>query len=278
MNLGYRVPVITISGLHTYPVKSCRGLSHDSALLAREGLEHDREWMFVTRQGRFISQREAPGLARVQVALSRDALRLEVPGHGEVAVPTGRDGPRRTMKLWDSTCAGFDQGDEVTEWISSLLGLEARLVRFDPATPRPSDRKWTGSLEARNRYSDGFPLLAVSRASLDDLNGQLPVPLPMERFRPNLVLDGLPPYGEDVLGEFGGEGLRLKAVKPCARCVITTVDQASGVRAGDEPVATLKRYRWNAELRGATFGQNVVIAEGIGRTLRVGDVLEVFDT
>jgi uncharacterized protein YcbX len=269
-DLGYLWPVITLAGLYSYPVKSCRGIQHDSALVTAAGLEHDREWMFATPAGQFITQRDETRLARVEVALRDAILRLSADGAGEVEVPTRLDGPRTSVSVWGDRCVGVDQGPEAAAWISSLLGREARLVRFDPATVRRSDSVWTGDLEALNRFSDGFPLLVVSRASLDDLNSRLPAPVPMNRFRPNLVLDGLPPFGEDELHEIECGGVRLRMVKPCMRCVVTTTDQLRGGRAGDEPVRTLKSYRWNAALRGVAFGQNAVVVEGAGLRLSAG--------
>jgi hypothetical protein len=264
--------VITLSGIHSYPVKSCRGIEHESALLTSAGLEHDREWMFVAPGGQFITQRDEPRLATVDVAVQGGVLRLSAEGAGDVAVPLELDGPRVPVTVWGDDCQGIDQGSEAAAWISALLGREARLVRFDHARARPSDRAWAGDIEAPNRFSDGFPLLVVSRASLDDLNTRLEAAVPMERFRPNLVLDGLPPFGEDAVLELVSGDVRLRIVKPCTRCIVTTTDQRSGERMGDEPIRTLKTYRWNAALRGVAFGQNVVVAEGAGQRLRRGQV------
>jgi len=269
--------VITLHGIFSYPVKSCRAVEHDSATVTAAGLEHDREWMFVTPDRRFITQRDAPRLALVQPALGDGALRLSADGAGEVAVPLDHPGTGTSVVVWDDRCAAFDQGDAVADWISSLLGRELRLVRFDPATPRPSSAVWTGDVRALNRFSDGFPLLAISQGSLDDLNTRLPAPLPMDRFRPNLVLGGLPAYGEDELHDIVSGGVRLRRVKPCVRCVITTTDQRTGDRGGDEPVATLKAYRWNAQLRGVAFGQNVIVVEGSGGRLFRGQTFAATD-
>ena len=185
-------------------------------------------------------------------------------------MPLDFAGPRGEVTVWRDRVSAFDQGDEPAAWISALLGRDARLVRIDPAARRRCDPAWTADAEAHSRFSDGYPLLVVSRASLDDLNSRLPAPLPMDRFRPNLVLDGLPPYGEDEVHEFTAEGIRLRVVKPCTRCSITTTDQAAGVVAGDEPLRTLKSYRWDAALHGVTFGQNTIVIEGAGSTLEAG--------
>lgn len=270
--VGYRVGVITLASLHTYPVKSCRGIAHSSIRLAAAGLEHDREWMFVGQGGRFITQREIPGLARVDVEIGPSALRLSTSGVGGVAVPLEFQGARTEVNVWGDIVPAFDQGDEVAAWASALFGRELRLVRIDREARRLSNRDWTGGLEAPTRFSDGYPLLIVSRASLDDLNSRLPLPLPlpMDRFRPNLVLEGLPAYGEDSLRDLVAEGVRLRIVKPCTRCAIATTDQQTGVVTGDEPVRTLRSYRWDAGLKGVTFGQNTIVVEGAGEALRVG--------
>ena len=262
--------MITLTGLHSYPVKSCRGIAHESALLTSAGFEHDREWMFATPDGRFLTQRDEPRLATIEVSVSHGELRLSADGAGEVTVHTDPEGPRMSVEVWGDRCVGVEQGGDAAAWASALLGRDVRLLRFDPATARRSDSAWTGDVAAFNRFSDGFPLLAVSRASLDDLNSRLGVPVPMERFRPNLVLDGLPPFGEDGLHDIVSDGVRLRCVKPCVRCVVTTTDQRTGIRAGEEPITTLKSYRWNAVLRGVAFGQNVIVLEGAGQRLRRG--------
>jgi uncharacterized protein YcbX len=268
--LGYRGDVVTLVEISSYPVKSCRGIGHDVAVLTEAGLEHDREWMFVTPAGRFLTQRETPALAKVEVAIGQDGLRLFAAGSGEVSVSLNDPGTPRPVTVWRDRCVAFDQGDEVAAWATGLLGREVRLVRFGPTARRLSDPAWTGPLEADNRFSDGFPLLILSRASLDELNSRLPVPLPMNRFRPNLVFDGLPPFGEDAVQEFVSGGVRLRVVKPCTRCVITTTDQSSGVVDGEEPLRTLRTFRWNPQLRGVAFGQNAIVVEGAGSRLERG--------
>lgn len=262
--------MLTLASIHTYPVKSCRGIQHRTAQLTRAGLAHDREWMFVSGAGRFITQREEPRLAQVEVALRDGTLLLSSAGAGEVAVPVDFDGPRSSVAVWGDRCVGIDQGDAVAGWIGSLLGREARMVRFDPLSSRRSNPAWTGGVDAYSLFSDGFPLLVLSRASLDDLNARLPVAVPMERFRPNLVFDGLPPYGEDRLQAIECGGVRLGIAKPCTRCVITTTDQHSGERMGEEPLRTLKTYRWDAALRGVAFGQNAIVVSGAGQWLSAG--------
>ena len=262
--------MITIARLFTYPVKSCRGVEHRSARLMVAGLEHDREWMFVAPGGRFLTQRELPALARVVVQVGDEGLRLEADGAGSVSGELDGTGPASEVAVWGDRVTGIDQGDAVAGWASDYLGRDVRLVRLHSEARRPSSREWTGEVEALTRFTDGYPLLVISRDSLDDLNARLNEPLPVDRFRPNLVLDGLPPYGEDSLGDLVGDGIRLRVVKPCSRCVVTTTDQGTGAVQGDEPIRTLRGYRWDARLKGVTFGQNTIVVEGVGQELRVG--------
>jgi len=265
--------VITLAELHVHPVKSCRGIAVSEARLTEAGLEHDREWMIVTPDGRFVTQREWPRLALVETRLAADALVLSAAGHGSVSVPFDHAGEPVEATVWRDRCRAFDQGEAAARWLGAFGGRELRLVRFDPAHRRPSDPAWTGGLTALNRFADGFALLAISRASLADLNERLAVPLPVDRFRPNLVLDGLPPYGEDRLEDLVAGTVRLRRGKPCARCRVTTTNQATGEVEGEEPLRTLKTYRWDPALKGVMFGQNMFVVAGAGELLRAGDEL-----
>lgn len=263
--------MITLAGLHVYPVKSCRGIALDEALLTDTGLAHDREWMIVTPAGRFLTQRELPRLALVGTRLEPGALWLSAPHVAPLEVPLGNAGTPAEVIVWRDRCAARDAGDGAARWLGELLGRDVRLVRFDAAQRRQSDVAWTGDARAYAKFADGYAMLAISTASLDDLNARLVNPLPMNRFRPNLVLAGLAPYGEDTLGEMRiGETVRLRAVKPCIRCAITTTDQDTGAVDGAEPLSTLKTYRWNSRLHGVEFGQNVIVLAGAGAMLARG--------
>ncbi len=182
------------------------------------------------------------------------------------------------VRVWDDEVAAYDMGDLAARWFSDFLRQDLRLARFDPEHKRLSNRAWTGAIEAENAFSDGYPLLVVSQASLAGLNERLAAqgqaPVTMQRFRPNLVLAGLGPHGEDHLDEIAfdtADGpVRLKLVKPCPRCPIPDVDPATGV-PGTEPGDTLRGYRADQRVGGAiSFGMNAVIVEGIERALRVG--------
>lgn len=264
-----------ITALNVYPVKSCRGIALTRARITETGFEHDREWLVTTPEGKFLTQRERPLLAQIETALSDGQLILRNPQGTELKLPMDMTGPQIDVTIWKDRCAAFDAGDEAAAWLSEHLGKPARLVRYDQRHKRSSAAEWTQGLDAFNQFSDGFPWLLISQASLDELNTRLQQPLPMNRFRPNIVVDGLAPFGEDEVHEFAVDGVRLRVAKPCARCAITTTDQITGERVSDEPLRTLKEFRFDRGLRGVTFGQNLVLSAGLGGELKVGQRLDV---
>ncbi|MFT3905455.1 MAG: MOSC N-terminal beta barrel domain-containing protein [Steroidobacteraceae bacterium] len=266
---------VRIESLHAYPLKSARGLLLDESVLSATGLRDDRRWLLITPAGRFLTQRENPRLALLQVAVEGDALRLWAADLAPLRADIAAGAAARRVQVWDDECSAFDAGDACATALSHWLGRPCRLVRFDPDLPRPGSRKWSGDIEALNMFSDGYPVLVIGRASLQDLNSRLSQPLGMERFRPNLVISGLAPYEEDRLHELrSAAGITLRIVKPCTRCVITCTDQESGRVTGDEPLRTLRGYRYDAALRGVCFGQNAVIVSGVGQRLRRGETLQ----
>jgi uncharacterized protein YcbX len=281
----------TISQLNVYPIKSCAGIALESARLFSHGLAYDRHWMLVDGEGGFVTQRQLPRLALVTTELSGDALIVRAPGRAALGTPldaAALDGARRVQAtVWRDTVTALDTGDEAAQWFSDFVGVPLRLVRFDPAAERIANRQWTGETIAPMRFADGYPVLVVGEASLGDLNGRLASKgveaIPMNRFRPNLVLAGLEPYEEDYVDTLrieadGGEVL-LRVVKPCARCPIPTIDQATGAadpRWPNEPTDTLAAYRADRRLDGAvTFGQNAVVVAGADSLLAVGREVQV---
>jgi len=269
---------VTIAALHVYPVKSCAGVALDEVLLVETGFEFDRAWMLVDADGEFVTQRELPRLALIRCELRHADLVLRAPGMLALHLPLDTAEAPTRVRVWDDEVAAYDMGALAARWCSDFLRQELRLVRFDPDQRRLSARAWTGPIEAENAFSDGFPVLVLSNASLDALNGRLAArgvtPATMARFRPNLVLDGLDAHGEDHLDELAfdtPEGpVRLRLVKPCPRCPIPNVDPDTGV-AGTEPLDTLTGYRADPRVDGGiAFGMNAVIVEGVERALRVG--------
>jgi uncharacterized protein YcbX len=264
----------TLGGLFIHPVKSAAGIACTSARLGPYGLTHDREWLVVDAAGRFVTQREEARLALLTTAIGQGLLKLANPQGNGPALPLEHEGPVREVQIWRSTCAAFDAGDEVAGFLSDWLGRPLRLVRFDTRRARYSNHDWTAGRDVPNLFSDGYPLLVLSTASIADLSARVGQALPVQRFRPNLLLDGLPPYGEDALREIALGGARICLTKACTRCVITTVDQQRGERSGEEPLRTLKSYRFDKELRGVVFGRNAYAVAGEGTELRVGMAVE----
>jgi uncharacterized protein YcbX len=261
---------ITLAGLFIHPVKSAAGIAVASARLGPCGLEHDREWLIVDANNRFVTQREEARLALLTTAIGNGQLRLANP-HGQgPTLSLTHEGTRCEVQVWRSVCAAFDAGEEAAQFLSGWLGRPLRLVRFDRRRARLSNHDWTEGRDVPNQFSDGYPMLVLSQASIADLSARVGQVLPVQRFRPNLLLGGLDSYGEDALHEIGIAEARIRLTKACTRCVITTIDQERGERTGEEPLHTLKTYRYDAALRGVIFGRNAYAVAGEGAELSVG--------
>jgi uncharacterized protein YcbX len=261
---------ITLTGLFIHPVKSAAGIACDRAVLGPYGLEHDREWMIVDASGRFVTQRDEARLALLTTAIAGGKLRLANPEGSGPALPLDHEGPAREVQVWGAVCAAFDAGDEVAAFLSGWLGRPLRLVRFDRRRQRLANHDWTEGRDVPHQFADGYPMLVLSEGSIAVLSARVGQVLPVQRFRPNLLLGGLAPYGEDALPAIGIGPVRIRLTKACTRCVITTIDQAQGERTGEEPLRTLKTYRHDAALRGVVFGRNAYAVAGEGAELTVG--------
>lgn len=271
---------VRIAALYRYPVKSARGHALPSVTLSDTGFTHDREWLLVDERDVFVTQREQPRLALLRVGLREAAagppgLALDAPGMPTLDLSADAFRDRRAVRIWRDQVQGLDAGDAASRWLSEWLGAPFRLVRFAPGNRRLSSSEWTHGVAAPNQFSDGYPILVLSSASIADLSRRVGSDLPVNRFRPNLLVNGLEPYDEDRIEELRCGPVRLRLVKPCTRCVITTTDQERGVRTGDEPLRTLHGYRHNRALQGVMFGQNAIIVAGVGARLHVGDRLEL---
>lgn len=269
----------SIARLFVHPVKSCAGTEVQEAVLTEAGLELDRAWMIVDAQGVFLTQRTLPRMALIRPEVAGQDLLLHAPGQPPLRVLAGAVHDAATVTVWKDTVPAQDTGDAAARWLGAFLGRPCRLVRFDPAHQRLSSMDWTGGLEAPNRFSDGFPVLVASMASLDDLNQRLlaagHAAVGMERFRPNVVLGGVEAFDEDRvdmvrIGTGEGRESHLQLVKPCARCPIPDIDPAT---AESHPAVgdTLRTYRQDKRVGGAiTFGMNAIVRQGAGQVLRVG--------
>jgi uncharacterized protein YcbX len=269
---------VRIRSLHAHPVKSCAGIALDEATVLDTGLEHDRIWVVVDESGTFVSQRELPRMALVRTAFKGGEVVLRAPGMLALHLALDAVVDPCRVTVWRDNVEAWDMGDLAAQWFSDLLGRRLRLARFDPERPRIADRRWTGATEVPYAFADAFPLLVASQASLDELNRRLGAaahaPVTMERFRPNLVLDGLDAHGEDFVDRLGFDGpdgaVELRLVKPCARCTIPDVDPATGA-TGHAVADTLAGYRADRRLDGAlTFGMNAIVVDGGERRLRAG--------
>jgi uncharacterized protein YcbX len=274
-----------LSELILYPIKSCAGISVREATLTSAGLAvdavYDREWMVVGADGQFLSQREYPRMALIVPRIKSDTLELRAPGMLRLEIPLGLPDPEHEktidVKLWDDTWRAYDCDQTTAAWFSKAIGVACRLVRFHPGVTRLASTKWTGGVEAPTLFSDGYPVLLVGSASLADLNDKLAAAgrdaLPMNRFRPNLVVDGIDAFEEDYADLFVLGEAQLKPVKPCPRCPIPSVDQATGV-PGPDPLDILGSYRAKPALDGAIcFGMNCIVTQGDGQRLHVGQAV-----
>jgi uncharacterized protein YcbX len=263
--------MITVSNLIYYPIKACRGLEVSDSCVERMGLKHDRRMMVVTPEGRFLTQREHPRLALVTARLQNGALELSAPDYDSIQLGLQSSGTPWRVDIWKSKGVhAIDQGEDAADWLSGWLGTSVRLVHFADGYKRFVNERYAVNPDDHTGFADGYPILLISEASLDDLNSRLETPLPMNRFRPNLVVRGCEPFAEDAWNRIQIGDVELAVVKPCARCEVTTFDKETLERS-KEPLKTLGKYRKHK--LGAIFGQNVIpLNEG---RIRLGMSVEV---
>jgi len=259
---------ITVTGLYTYPIKSCGGIAHDVLSLTPRGFAYDRQWMVVhdgeRHKNSFVTQREIPKMALIKTHIDPECLHISAPNMPDVAISLAQEPPAdREVIVWKDTVRAADVGADTAAWFSEFLGAPLRLVRFDQASIRPVSMKYT-TQPAQTGFSDGYPILIANESSLADLNDRLQArgssPVPMNRFRPNIVISGADAWAEDGWKWLTINSIRFEVPKPCARCAITTVDQTTGtVPVKGEPLATLETFRRDiGGVSGVIFGQNVI--------------------
>ena len=286
--------MLRVTALYVYPVKSCRGLAVESALVDARGFAGDRRYMVVDAQGQFLTQRVHPRMALIETALTAENLTLSYPSRGSVSVSlsgfrspvSGIDSPVSALRspvysvsVWKDSVTADDCGEAPAQWLGDFLGLSCRLVRAGLAYSRPIPRrKIPAGLQGPDgsphevSFADAFPFLVIAEESLADLNARLDAPVPMDRFRPNLVVAGGAPYAEDTWSRFRIGEVVFHGATRCGRCVVTTTDQLPADRA-QEPLRTLASYRRDAE--GAMmFGRNLIHETKTGR-VSVGDAVEL---
>lgn len=283
-----------IVSLHIYPIKSCGSISLEKVEFGETGLKYDRNWAVIDSRGKLMTQRDNARMALVSPCVSESGeLSLSAPGMeqhkviggfrsvaarsgGATAVASGsaagawsasQNGTHRSMEVWGDSCAGFDEGDEAAIWLSNFLKTDCRLVRFDTSFSRPTKQKSPDGTPGLIAFADCSPLLVVSSESLDDLNRRLETPAKMSCFRPNIVLSGFDAFAEEKYSAIEFPDLTAYSMKPCARCVMVTIDQNEGLAKGPEPLKTLSEYRRRGEK--VIFGQ-YFLAQKAG-ILKVGD-------
>jgi uncharacterized protein YcbX len=276
---------VTVKSLHVYPIKSCGSIDLSEATIEARGFSYDRNWMIVTPDGTKITQREVPSMAQIKPRLERDSLILSHPTCQPLEISLESSGHGvLTVDIWGHRCNALDEGQAAASWLSSLLQQEVRLVRFDPEHVRRVDEVWAGSSGAHTGFSDILPFHITSEESLRVLNeyrrAENLAPSAMSRFRPNIVIEGAGPFGEDSIAALGVPGTvgRLELVRPCSRCVITNIDQESVEAEIGGNVKVLTQHRRLKNIVGQSrpmFGVQALSTNAEGLTLRVGEMLDV---
>lgn len=239
----------TVTGLYVYPIKSCGVQAVSRTRLAEFGLLYDREWVIVGKDGTVLTQRDSKPMALIEPKVGDDGtLTLHAPHMIPLPVETVSNAKhRRNIEVWGNACAGFDQGDEAAQWLSDYLQISCRLLRNDKSVVRLSKAPNNADFMPRVAFADSMPYLVISEESLEDLNARLAKPVAMNRFRPSIVIRGLGAYAEDSVDQLQVGGVTLTRTKPCARCVIVTIEQSTAELDGPEPLRTLSEYRRSGE-------------------------------
>jgi uncharacterized protein len=265
----------SVAELRIHPVKGLRGGVHTAADVAPWGLAGDRRWMVVDAAGRFLSQRELNHMALIEARNTATGITLTAPGMEGASIPfPGPDAETLDVVVWRDTVGAVAAGAAADAWISAALGLPCRLVYLADTTSRKIDPAFATAGQTVN-FADGFPILLASLASLADLNTRLAVPIPIGRFRPNIVVSGAAPWAEDCWRRIRIGGVLFSVVKPCSRCIITTIDPETGQRPDmAEPLRTLGKFRRDRR-GGVMFAQNLI--PGNAGRIAAGDRVEVLE-
>lgn len=264
---------IRVAGIYYYPVKSCRGISAQTAQVTATGFANDRRLMLVDRDGKFLSQRTHPLMARIKPKIDDELLILSAPGISSVKIRLQTTGKKQYVKIWQDQCVAVDQGEAAADWFSGVLKTPCRLVQIAPRFQRKIEPTYNTNPDSHVGFADAYPFLLISEASLQDLNSRLAKPLPLDRFRANIVVSGCDAYEEDRWKRIKIGPVAFDIVKPCVRCVITTTDQKTA-KVGKEPLRTLAKYR-NLSGKGVEFGQNM-IHNNMGE-IRIGDRMKIME-
>lgn len=276
-----------VSEINIYPIKSLGGISLEKSVVEKRGLRFDRRFMLIDADNRFVSQREFPRLAALTLSIDDEFFKVAAPDGEVLRVPSILRGDRKQVTVWNSICDAVIAGRHINRWFSDQLGHNFELAYMPEDSLRPVNKKFNKGKEIVS-FADGYPLLMIGQSSLDELNSKMEVSVPMNRFRPNIVLEGSEPFDEDKWKAVKiGENV-FRSTKPCARCVITTIDQSTGTSAGSEPLRSLAKFRsashvfpenyesFGFSANSVLFGQNFV-PEKFGSGIKVGDTFTTIE-
>lgn len=268
-----------LSEINVYPIKSLRGVSLKTSLVENRGLQFDRRWMLVDERNQFLTQRDFPKMATVGVKITNDGLLVSSGGETLEISFEPQTNETANVKIWSSRCLGRIYEKKINEWFSDVLETSCRLVLMPEDAKRRVNYFYAVRRDDVVSFADGYPFLLIGESSLADLNSRLDAPVPMDRFRPNLVVSDSGAFAEDEWKKIRIGANVFHVVKPCARCVITTIDQRRGTKTGAEPLKTLAAYRIpkRSVKKKILFGQ-YLIAENVGAVLNVGDKIEAIET
>ncbi len=254
-----------VVSIHIYPIKSLGGISLQSAKVLGRGLEHDRRWVLIDSEGLFQSQRTFSEMALFSVTITQEALKVKAPDGSVLFIPFKPEGEKRKVKIWDDEVEGVEVSSQISSWFSEKLGKEVCLVKMTEETNRLIDVRYASNAETVS-FADGYPILLANTASIDDLNKKLDSPIGVDRFRPNIVIQGENPFEEDDWGKLNIGAAQIEVVKKCARCVVVNINPQTAVK-GIEVLQSLSQYRKTGNK--VHFGVNALIhIEGI---ISVGD-------
>ncbi|MEP7076903.1 MAG: MOSC domain-containing protein [Acidobacteriota bacterium] len=255
--------IMKISEINIYPVKSLKGIGLTEAQVEKRGLRHDRRWMLTDKADVFFTQREFPRMATIEVTVGDDLVKFTANGFRELIVPhVPGTQDRRLVTIWQNVCEGDVYEKEVNDWFSEVLETDCQLVYMPDATERHVNERFDTGNDIVS-FADGYPLMLLGENSLAELNSRLPEQLPMNRFRPNLVVTGSEAFAEGTWKRIRIGDVTFRVVKPCVRCVMTTVDQATGEFDGKEPLKTLASYRMARDVLPSAYEAMGLSANGI---------------
>lgn len=265
----------SISGLYIYPVKSLGGISLDTVELTDRGFRYDRRWLLVDENNQFLTQRKHTQMALLQAAIADDGIEVYKKNNPSERIKfpfVTENKPGENVTIWDDVCEAVEVSKEVSQWFTDALAMNCKLMFMPDDSLRNIDPRYALDDNDITSFSDAYPVMLIAKESLDDLNERLDEKLPMNRFRPNLVIEGLEPYEEDWIKHFSVNAIDFFGVKLCSRCVLTTVNQQTGIK-GKEPLKTLATYR--SLNNNIYFGQNIIY-KGKG-TIATGDKVIVIE-